>query len=305
MFFNEEDIKQATEIETEKDLDFQDIDIGLDSAGESQAAGNAENKQGIDDSTIDSDATVDLDLECGDGGDLGFGDMDDDPLANNDRVQLNGFDNKQTVDLDLDLECGDCGDDSVDEDVAYSFGDIPDDAANIGTDKIHDNFVSEDIDLSFEPISDTEQTDQEEDTVHEDIDLDYEELKKNGFNVDATAWSHEQGVDLDFDINNQTSQEDTVHEDIDLSFEPISDSNQTDQEDGIHEEEDIKGDDEVSPALGESMVRIFPRKSYNLIMESDVKAVVKYYGNKISKSDALSLIAECHNIEKDSLKICR
>jgi len=157
----------------------------------------------------------------------------------------------------------------------------------------------------------------------EDVDLDFDEISPlNQTTPDDNERSDEyqdelintEDVDLDFDeISplNQTTQKDSERtepqdeliniEDVDLDFDEISPLNQTTPDDNERSDE-YQDLETIKPiSLGESSVKIFPRSSRNIILESDFNAVCNYYNNSLSEEVILSIIAEAHNISKDSL----
>jgi hypothetical protein len=198
---------------------------------------------------------------------------------------------------------------------------------------VEDDTHIQSVDMDLEAAGDI-------DNIEEDVDLDYDDLKANGFKAHENPYSSVSGVDLDYDaLDNQTTQEDTihesedldmddlsegcgnsdldsecgggdirssfgdmpdtnyndmVHEDIDLDYEDALD-NQTNQEDTIHESAAI--------AFSEDNVRVYQRRDYNLITESDLSAVMNYYNNKINESEAINLIANAHHLNEYDIKV--
>jgi len=124
----------------------------------------------------------------------------------------------------------------------------------------------------------------------EDVDLDFDEISPlNQTTPDDNERSDEYQDEL---INT---------EDVDLDFDEISPLNQTTPDDNERSDE-YQDLETIKPiSLGESSVKIFPRSSRNIILESDFNAVCNYYNNSLSEEVILSIIAEAHNISKDSL----
>jgi len=139
-----------------------------------------------------------------------------------------------------------------------------------------------------------------QDAIHdEDVDLDFEELEANS----------NSSTEGDSYLDPATASDDTP-EDVDLNFEELN--NQTDQTDTVHEGTDVCPNCGSSPckcesvapiSFSESQVRVFQRKSGNLIMESDLDAVMQYYNYNLSEGECLELIANRHNISEDSISV--
>ena len=139
-------------------------------------------------------------------------------------------------------------------------------------------------------ISNSSQTTMEDSYANEDVDLDFDVLDDNNTS-DGTNY---------LDPDNAGDSGEVV--DLDFSDSLQSNGNSDQIEDTVHEDNIVC--EEVSPiTFSENQVRVFQRKSGNLIMESDLEAVMQFYQYNLSESECLELIANAHNISEDSISV--
>jgi len=169
------------------------------------------------------------------------------------------------------------------------------------------------VDLDFsDALNANGESNQIEDTVHEDVTNNTDTVIADQTDVND---EYHEDVDLDFEDteeNNTTSDDnyldpDNIKEEenvVDLDFSDALDANEKSNqiEDTVHEDNIVC--EEVSPiTFSENQVRVFQRKSGNLIMESDLDAVMQFYQYNLSESECLELIANAHNISEDSISV--